>query len=746
MQQPILRFVLAFAFCLSSWAEAAELKDLSRDPNLLNTLRAGSLGFQATSDEEFLKTISQGLAFDSASNLALEKTTILPNGNRILNARQSFQNLPIWGKKISVVRAPDGSLRGISGVAAYGLPTNFLDAKLLTEKEVVAKAIEAGKTLPRASDLSEISNLEAEKVIFIYDTGESVIAYRVLFRAKTPSRPEGTVRPFVIIDAQRGSVAKIWDGVVNAWNGFGPGGNEKSGRIEYGRNGWPRLDVSENGAICSFESGHAVVIDMQGGMTETKPYTFSCHQSRGRRANGAYSPLNDAAFAIQITYEMYSSWLGEAPLKQLKLPVRVHFGNSIENAFWDGATITFGDGASTFYPLTSLDVVSHEIAHGFTEQNSHLVYADQSGGINEAFSDMAGIAAATFAQDKYGLKLADADFAIGRNIMKGKAGGLRFMCSPEKDGNSIARASDYKPSMDVHFSSGVFNKAFCILAKSNGWSVQKAFEVFLRANQNFWSADATFDTAANGTLLSASALGYDTSAVQAAYAEVGIEVTEAVPPPAAMARNGAICSYLGDAVPQLIKTSSAGKRALDMIQKIVLASGLAQNFTVEAATVPNAAALIEGNKRKVLYNAAFLDDLSERVQSNWSALSVLAHEIGHHLNGHTLQTSGSLPQLELEADRFSGFILQRLGAPLSGAQAVIAGLGQEKSTTHPSKWDRLEAIAAGWRDACAKDADCPKEQDLDQPGDEPISRDDNLSVEPEMPKVPNPRSKAVIMQ
>lgn len=420
--------------------------------------------------------------------------------------------------------------------------------------------------------------------------------------------------------------------------------------------------------------------------------------------------------------------------------------NTIENAFWDGATITFGDGGSKFYPLTFLDVVSHEIAHGFTEQNSHLIYADQSGGINESFSDMAGIAAVTFAQDKYGLKLSDADFTIGRNIMKGTAGGLRFMCVPEKDGNSIARARDYIPSTDVHYSSGVFNRAFCILAKSQGWSVQKAFEVFLRANQNFWSADATFDTAANGVLLAASALGYDTSAVQSAFSEVGVEVTRAMTPPVATAQTDAICSYLGDAVPQSIKTSSAGKRALDMIQKIVLASGLAQNFTVEAATVPNAAALIDGNKRKILYNAAFLDDLSRRVQSNWSALSVLAHEIGHHLNGHTLQISGSLPQLELEADRFSGFILQRLGAPLSGAQAVIASLGQDRSTTHPSKSDRLEAIAAGWRDACAKDADCPKEQDLDQPSDEPIGQEDNLSVEPAMPKVPSPRSKAVIMQ
>src|SRR3546814_7592087 len=69
-----------------------------------------------------------------------------------------------------------------------------------------------------------------------------------------------------------------------------------------------------------------------------------------------------------------------------------------ENAFWEPATQTmyFGDGASTFCPLVSLDVLAHEVSHGFTEQNSNLEYAYQPGGINEAFSDMAGEAAEFF--------------------------------------------------------------------------------------------------------------------------------------------------------------------------------------------------------------------------------------------------------------------------------------------------------------------------------------------------------------
>ncbi|MEH6824032.1 MAG: M4 family metallopeptidase [Motiliproteus sp.] len=73
--------------------------------------------------------------------------------------------------------------------------------------------------------------------------------------------------------------------------------------------------------------------------------------------------------------------------------------------------MTFGDGASIFYPLVSLDVSAHEVSHGFTEQNSNLIYSSQSGGINEAFSDMAGEAAENFMHREN-------DFLVGADIFK----------------------------------------------------------------------------------------------------------------------------------------------------------------------------------------------------------------------------------------------------------------------------------------------------------------------------------------
>ena len=92
-----------------------------------------------------------------------------------------------------------------------------------------------------------------------------------------------------------------------------------------------------------------------------------------------------------------------------------------------------------------------------------------SGGMNEAFSDMAGEAAESFMKKSN-------DFMVGADIFK-KNGALRYMFNPPKDGRSIDHASKYNSNMGVHYSSGVFNKAFYLLATTSGWDVRKAFHV-----------------------------------------------------------------------------------------------------------------------------------------------------------------------------------------------------------------------------------------------------------------------------
>jgi hypothetical protein len=156
------------------------------------------------------------------------------------------------------------------------------------------------------------------------------------------------------------------------------------------------------------------------------------------------------------------------------------------------------------------------------------------------------------------------------------------------------------------------------------------------------------------------------------------------------------CSYYGEKTPTTVYTFSSDNEALSALKLIADASGLSTNFKLVAADVPNAAAVIFNNNRYILYNQTFMYNISQRI-NYWASISILAHEVGHHLNGHSLIPSGSRPSLELEADKFSGFVLAKLGASLAEAQSAINALVSETgSSTHPGRTARLAAIANGW--------------------------------------------------
>lgn len=160
------------------------------------------------------------------------------------------------------------------------------------------------------------------------------------------------------------------------------------------------------------------------------------------------------------------------------------------------------------------------------------------------------------------------------------------------------------------------------------------------------------------------------------------------------------CSYYGENLSHEIKMYPASEHAKKVINGIISVIGLRPNFEIREANVPNAAAVVLNGKRFILYNAEFMDDINTASGTYWAGISILAHEIGHHLNGHTLDRKGSRPDTELEADEFSGFVLNKMGASLIEAQAAMAvAASQRASHTHPAKADRLQSIATGWNTA-----------------------------------------------
>lgn len=137
------------------------------------------------------------------------------------------------------------------------------------------------------------------------------------------------------------------------------------------------------------------------------------------------------------------------------------------------------------------------------------------------------------------------------------------------------------------------------------------------------------------------------------------------------------------------------------VENIVKRSGLKQNFYVmECPNTDNCFAATRNGERLIVYDARFFNRLNSVTKTDWAALSILAHEIGHHLQGHTIKSGGSDHNRELEADEFSGFVMYQMGATLPEAQSAIQSVTTEYATSsHPPRSLRLKAIETGYTNA-----------------------------------------------
>jgi Zn-dependent metalloprotease len=434
------------------------------------------------------------------------------SGKTHFRQRQTFRGIPIWGEHVNIRMDQKGLVDNLHGRLVRDIDRDVQSTVPSLSGEALLKELKQGKTEKLAKgDNAYFDNEKIELIIFVDEENVAQLAYEISFFVESD---QGTPsRPFYIVDAHNGTVLKQWEALTNADVGTGPGGNAKIGQYEYGTD-YGYLDVAVSGSTCTMNNANVVTVDLNHRTNGTTPFSYPCYRNTHEAINGAYSPLNDAHYFGGVVYDMYQSWLGVPPLT-FQLMMRVHYRRSYENAFWNGSSMTFGDGATMFYPLVSLDVSAHEVSHGFTEQNSNLVYSAMSGGINESFSDMAGEAAEFFMRGS-------ADFMIGFDIMKDPDSALRYMANPPLDGRSIGHADDYYTGMDVHYSSGVYNKAFYLIATTSGWDVEMAFKMFAKANQLYWGPNETFNSGACGVLSAASDLGYSAQDVINGFAGVGV--------------------------------------------------------------------------------------------------------------------------------------------------------------------------------------------------------------------------------
>ena len=233
----------------------------------------------------------------------------------------------------------------------------------------------------------------------------------------------------------------------------------------------------------------------------------------------------------------------------------VNFGTDFDNAFWNNKQMVFGNGGGGLFKVgtltASLSVVAHELTHGVTSNTADLYYEGESGGLNEAYSDIFGIMCEQWLKKQ---KVTDSKWLIGEGIFE-KGAALRDMKGGKKanpwDG-SIYSYQDYEKGIDVHFSSGIANKAFYLAAKEiGGYSWEKAGKIWYIVLTQGWltkygpkidgKVGRSFQEAPNGTFTVAGQLFGEDSKEQNAVADgwkaVGIiaskedkpTITEAMP-------------------------------------------------------------------------------------------------------------------------------------------------------------------------------------------------------------------------
>jgi vibriolysin len=464
----------------------------------------------------------EGLGLSGEEDFAILAVTDGTDGLRHARLQEQHLGVPVLGSEIAV-HADETTFVAYGGTVTRNLEgfavTPGIDgdrALALASEHVTAEIAAPAPLAPRRT--------ARRLAIQPKNGGGAFLVWQVELLADTQ---DGIApgRWFVLVEAGSGEVIESYDGLATAEQASGPGGNPKAQRS------WSaELDVMPQGGQFAMSTERYMTIDLKH------------EQDGGEVVKGPIDPIGDAAINdahgfAEVTVDMMREWMGHDSIDDEGYPIfsRVHFGDNYANAFWDGEKMTYGDGGDTFYPLSGgLDVVAHEINHGFTTFHSNLAYKRQSGGLNESFSDIAGTLAEFYFEGE------DADFLIGEDVLRAD-GALRTMCDPTADGTSIDHTGDYDDGVyigdkrvsgtDVHNSSGIANKAFCLAVAryvatgaSKLDSVRWMGQVWYLANASYWTSEASFSQGCQGTVDAARALGFSSAAVvaiQESWADVG---------------------------------------------------------------------------------------------------------------------------------------------------------------------------------------------------------------------------------
>ncbi|HEV8692086.1 MAG TPA: M4 family metallopeptidase [Ideonella sp.] len=449
------------------------------------------------------------------------------DGTEHVRFARLYKGLRVIGGDFVVHGSGDGRFHDVSISMAQRIA---LDVKPhLPSRDAAAKALAA---FPHKG-----GKLDAQNLVIYAREGRPQLAWDVLVKGV---QADGTPSELHVLIGAGGKVLDRYDDIKTA-DDVGTGKTLYSGDVPLHDNF--KASTGKYTLKDVTRGKHYVVNMNHTTSTETK-YKDS-NNIWGNNAESSVETVGaDAAYGQNMTWDYYKNIHGRNGIADdgRGYYSRVHYSNNYDNAFWDGSRMTYGDG-SFFNPLVSMDVAGHEMTHGVTEHTAGLIYSGESGGLNEGTSDIFGSMVEFYANNANDV----GDYLIGEEISP-PGQWLRNMVNPSTDGASADCWYSTVGNLDVHYSSGVANHFFYLLAEGTtngspsktciagntrvatgngtltGIGRAKAEKIWYRALATYMTASETFAKARLDTVKAANDLygvgSAESNAVAAAWTAV----------------------------------------------------------------------------------------------------------------------------------------------------------------------------------------------------------------------------------
>ncbi|KUM72834.1 peptidase M4 [Streptomyces griseorubiginosus] len=506
---------------------------------------------------------------------------------------RTYDGVPVLGGDL-VVHTPPASLA--AGTVSTTFNNNRRTVSVKSTTATFSKAAAQTKALRTAKALkAENPAAQSARKVIWAGSGTPKLAWETVVSGfqddGTPSKLH------VITDATTGAELSRYEGVET-----GTGNSQYSGTVPLSTT----LSGSTYQLYDTTRGGHKTY-SLNNGTSGTGTLMTDADDTWGTGSGSNTQTAGvDAHYGAQETWDFYKNTFGRSGIKNDGVAAysRVHYSSSYVNAFWDDDCfcMTYGDGSGGTHALTSLDVAGHEMSHGVTSNTAGLNYTGESGGLNEATSDIFGTGVEFYANNSTDV----GDYLIGEKIdINGNGTPLRYMDKPSKDGSSADSWYSGVGNLDVHYSSGPANHMFYLLSEGSGTKTingvtytsttsdgvavagigrAAALQIWYKALTTYMTSSTNYAGARTAALNAAAAL-YGTSSTQYAgvgNAFAGINVGSHITVPSTgvtVTNPGSQTSTVGTAVSLQISASSTNSGSLSYA-----ASGLPAGLSISSST------------------------------------------------------------------------------------------------------------------------------------------------------------------